>query len=78
VPEGLIDHEVALNFIEVQPFHAPLKEGDAGQGKALATATAGGQLQGDSLAQLEKLAQLMDKGVLTNEEFQAQKAKLIS
>jgi hypothetical protein len=32
----------------------------------------------DPIAQLEKLGQLRDKGLLTDEEFQAQKAKLLA
>jgi hypothetical protein len=32
----------------------------------------------DVLSQLEKLGELKEKGVLTDEEFQAQKAKLLS
>lgn len=36
------------------------------------------QTQNDSLAQLEKLAELKGKGVLSDEEFQTQKAKLLS
>lgn len=33
--------------------------------------------QDDLIAQLEKLGQLRDKGILTDEEFAAQKAKLL-
>lgn len=33
---------------------------------------------GDLIAQLEKLGDLRDKGILTDEEFAAQKAKLLS
>ena len=40
--------------------------------------TSRGQSQGDYLAQLEKLGELKEKGVLTDEEFQIQKAKLLS
>ena len=32
----------------------------------------------DTIAQLEKLGQLRDQGILTDEEFQAQKAKLLA
>jgi hypothetical protein len=31
----------------------------------------------DRIAQLERLGELRDKGVLTDEEFEAQKAKLL-
>lgn len=31
----------------------------------------------DTVSQLEKLAVLMEKGILTQEEFQAQKAKIL-
>lgn len=38
-------------------------------------ATGGGD---DMIAQLEKLGELRDKGILTDEEFAAQKAKLLA
>jgi membrane protease subunit (stomatin/prohibitin family) len=34
--------------------------------------------QGDSLAQLKELGELRDQGVLTEEEFAAQKAKILN
>ncbi|MGI5924524.1 MAG: SHOCT domain-containing protein [Lentisphaeria bacterium] len=36
------------------------------------------QTKDDKLAQLEKLAHLKEKGILSEEEFQAEKAKLLS
>ena len=34
--------------------------------------------QGDTISQLERLGALKDQGVLTEEEFQAQKAKILN
>jgi hypothetical protein len=57
---------------------APLREGFAGHGAQNAGATIVQAQQGDVIAQLEKLAKLKEDGVLSEEEFQAQKAKLLS
>ncbi|HET8971030.1 MAG TPA: SHOCT domain-containing protein [Candidatus Nanopelagicales bacterium] len=46
----------------------------AQQAQQAAASAAGG---GDMVAQLEKLAGLHDKGILTDEEFAAQKAKIL-
>lgn len=43
-----------------------------------APAAAGADGGGDLIAQLERLGELRDKGVLTDEEFAAQKARLLS
>jgi hypothetical protein len=34
--------------------------------------------ESDTIAQLEKLGELKDKGILTDEEFAAQKAKILA
>ena len=52
-----------------QPAYAPPPPAPA-----LAAAEAGGD---DLIAQLEKLGRLRDQGILTDEEFAAQKAKLL-
>jgi len=67
-----------VNKGKIARGEAPLKEEYAGQGIGAQPAPVNAQSQGDSLAQLEKLAQLKEKGVLSDEEFQAQKAKLLS
>jgi hypothetical protein len=45
--------------------------------QAPAAAPAAGGLTEDSIAQLQQLAQLKDQGILTEEEFAAQKAKIL-
>ncbi|MSW99859.1 MAG: SHOCT domain-containing protein [Actinobacteria bacterium] len=35
-------------------------------------------IEGDTIAQLKQLAELKDQGILTQEEFDAQKAKLLA
>jgi membrane protease subunit (stomatin/prohibitin family) len=47
---------------------------DYGQAQQAAPAPAGG---GDPIAQLKELGELHESGVLTDEEFAAQKAKLL-
>jgi hypothetical protein len=57
--------------------------GDAGQGEALegqqpaAAAPPSGGLTDDAIDQLQKLAELQKAGVLTQEEFDDQKRKLL-
>lgn len=56
-----------------------LKEEYAGQAEPRpASKSKSSALQADSVAQLEKLADLRERGVLSEEEFQAQKANLLS
>lgn len=50
-----------------QPFQQPIQQPD----------TATTFISGDVAGQLEKLASLKEKGILTDEEFQAQKSKLL-
>jgi Short C-terminal domain len=54
---------------------AELEEQQAGQQAAAPAAPSGGS--DDMIAQLEKLGQLRDQGILTEEEFTAQKQKLL-
>jgi hypothetical protein len=53
---------------------AELEAQQAGQQAAPAAASGGSD---DMIAQLEKLAQLKDQGILTEDEFTAQKQKLL-
>jgi hypothetical protein len=53
---------------------AELEAQQAGQQAAAPAAAGGGS---DMIAQLEKLAQLKDQGILTEDEFAAQKQKLL-
>jgi membrane protease subunit (stomatin/prohibitin family) len=54
---------------------AELQAQQAGQQAAAPAAASGGS--DDMIAQLEKLGQLKDQGILTEEEFAAQKQKLL-
>lgn len=45
---------------------------------SLHSSTMNDQSQDDAMVQLEKLADMKDKGILTDDEFRAQKAKLLS
>lgn len=66
-----------VNKGKIARGEALLKDGTMGQ---ISQPTVGlaKQSQSDSLAQLEKLAQLKEKGILSDEEFKAQKAKLLA
>jgi hypothetical protein len=61
---------------DVQDMVANLRE-QFGAGSILTLGGAGGVAQEDPLDRLEKLADLKAKGVLTEDEFQAQKAKIL-
>lgn len=67
-----------VNKGKIERGEAPLKDGYVGQDEGASTTPVNTQSLGNSLAQLEKLAQLKEKGVLSDEEFQTQKAKLLS
>ena len=49
----------------------------AAQQAAAAPPPAAGGLSPDAMAQLQQLAQLKEQGILTDEEFAAQKAKIL-
>ncbi len=53
---------------------AARRRNDQGADAAQPAAAAGGD---DQVAQLEKLAQLKDQGILTDEEFQAKKKQIL-
>jgi len=55
----------------------PLKDKDAEQARTGILSSQTADNQGIIVANLEKLARLKDTGVLTDEEFQLQKAKLL-
>jgi len=67
-----------VNKGKIARGEAPLKDGSDGQTSHESVMASSGRSQGDYLAQLEKLAQLKEKGVLSDEEFQTQKVKLLS
>ena len=48
-----------------------------GGGQSAPPSSSSGAGEDDSLAQLEKLADLRDRGALTDEEFEAEKRKLL-
>lgn len=58
-------------------YHVGKKVEQGQTAAAPAPAASAGGLSDEAIAQLEKLGQLKDAGVLTQEEFDAQKAQLL-
>jgi len=67
-----------INKGKIARGEVELKKGCTVTRKESPTSQVGCQSQSDTLEQLEKLAQLKEKGFLTEDEFQAQKAKLLA
>ena len=61
----------------MQRKQAQAAQAQQAQAAAAAPAPAPAPVVGDPVAQLEKLGQLHAQGILTDEEFAAQKAKLL-
>jgi hypothetical protein len=70
--EADYDRDARLDQLEQQQY----AQQQAMQQQAPPPAASGG-VSDDTIAQLEKLGQLKDQGILTDEEFQAQKHKLL-
>ncbi len=67
---------VASELREAQDI--PVNGGASGPTTSTATGTADGQSREEIFAALDRLGELKDKGILTEEEFAAQKQKLFS
>jgi hypothetical protein len=66
------EQEERLQALEQQQYQAPPQQYAPAPAPA-----AGGGISDESIAQLQKLAQLHESGVLTDEEFNEQKRKLL-
>lgn len=70
---GLIPYLKPKQAVQVAPTAAPATPAPSVD----AVATAAGNTSTDSLAQLERLAKLKEQGILTEEEFQKEKSKIL-
>jgi hypothetical protein len=56
---------------------AELQQQQAAPAAPAASAASGGGLSGDTINQLKQLGELKEQGILTEDEFEAQKKKLL-
>jgi Short C-terminal domain len=77
--EAIVDALRAGDFAQVEGLKAHLATGGAAEGPAsLGAARPGGAGPVDPLERLERLADLHDRGALTDAEFAADKAKILN
>jgi hypothetical protein len=71
------EQEERLQSLEQQQYQQQYQAPPQQYAPAPAPAPAAGGISDESIAQLQKLAQLHESGVLTDEEFNEQKRKLL-
>ena len=76
-PEELEDDDLEAAMDELGIEKERITDDDQEVGGEAADATPSGSSAGDNLDELEKLADLHEKGILTDEEFAAAKAKIL-
>jgi hypothetical protein len=76
-PEELSDEELSQAMDDLGIEQQQVTSADREQGSGGASAAPTGESSGGYLEELERLADLKDKGIITDEEFEAKKRQLL-